>query len=951
MSPIKKTQRSLATWKIAVAVTTAGLAGTAVCAGASDLTQLDFYRDVYPFLKTNCISCHNQTTSKAHLNMETPELMKKGGDSGPGLIPGKGSESPIFLSAAHKGDGEIMPPKGNKQGAKDFTPIELAILQTWIDQGAKASVKPVRQITLKPIPQPIHPIYSVALTKDSRLAACGRANQVFIYDLATRQLLSRLSDDSLSKKDTAQRDIPAHTSMVHSVAFSPDGERMATGSFREVKIWRQEIGKSSARKPSPELGATLSALSADGKQMVSTDTSGSIHLVNTASGAILKTSASLETGLVKSISLSLDSTKVATLSESGILSVWNLQDGKRLARQEGLAGITTLNWNLDAKALITGGDDKIVRIWNLPEIGKVEFEAPKELRGATGAIAAIAGITPDRLLIGSRDGKVRLWSISESRQVREFPITDVISLGVSRDGKQFASGSGDGFVRVWEIETGKKLAELRADLETNKQIAGLEWKQGAQGVELAFQTKMLTRTEAQNKALDELLKKSHEAIASATKALPEKQKALEAATKTKETAQAALTALTATAPVQTDGTAPKADPSLEKQLKEAQDKLAAAEKAENMARAAADASADHIKDAEAEIQHITQAKTKNDEEITNLKATVESAKNAQSKAAADLGALKASLAKTNRRPLSVSFSQDAQTIAAAFDDGNLDCWAIGSAIPVTRLAGDGKITGASVTITPDGSLIRATPEGAISTLNMGSRWVLERVLVSGKDGITFADRINAVRFSPDGKSLAIGGGEPSRSGDISLLDIETGKVTKTWTGLHADAVLSLDFSPDGSKLASGGADRLAKVTDIATGKQTAVLEGHTHHVLGVSFRVDGRVLATSGGDGVVLVWDAIAGERIKKIQGWNKEVTSIQFIGATNQLVTSSGDNLVKIVTEEGADVRVIPNLSDFMQAAATSPNSAVIVAGGEDSVLRVWDGTNGKELVSFKSK
>ncbi|MEI6873407.1 MAG: c-type cytochrome domain-containing protein, partial [Verrucomicrobiota bacterium] len=203
------TNQQVAKLNLLMAAAFVGLSGTALIAAESDLTQLDFYKDVYPSLKTNCIACHNQTTSKAHLNMETPELMAKGGESGPGLIPGKGAESAVFLSAAHKGDGEIMPPKGNKQGAKNFTPVELAILQTWIDQGAKPSVKPVRQITLRPIPAPIRPIYAVALSKDSRFAACGRGNQVFVYDLATRHLLSRLSDDSLQKKDAAPRDVAA----------------------------------------------------------------------------------------------------------------------------------------------------------------------------------------------------------------------------------------------------------------------------------------------------------------------------------------------------------------------------------------------------------------------------------------------------------------------------------------------------------------------------------------------------------------------------------------------------------------------------------------------------------------------------------------------------------------------------------------------------------------------
>ena len=231
-----------------------------------------------------------------------------------------------------------------------------------------------------------------------------------------------------------------------------------------------------------------------------------------------------------------------------------------------------------------------------------------------------------------------------------------------------------------------------------------------------------------------------------------------------------------------------------------------------------------------------------------------------------------------------------------------------------------------------------------------TRWVLERTLGGEKNRALFADRVNAVRFSPDGKTLAAGGGEPSRSGDIILFDVATGKAVKTWKERHSDAVLSLDFSPDGKLLASGGSDKIARVTDIASGKQVNLFEGHTHHVMGVSFRADGRVLATAGADNMVLVWDMIMGERKGKIEGWAKEVTSLQFIGATNRIVTSAGDNLVRVVNDDGTEVRAIAKLPDFMQSAASAPAGDVIIGGGEDSVLRVWDAA-GKELAAFSGR
>ncbi|MEY4484491.1 MAG: hypothetical protein RL693_1943 [Verrucomicrobiota bacterium] len=101
--------------------------------------ELDFYRDVYPFLKSNCISCHNKTTTKGDLDMETPEMMKKGGETGKGIIPGKGAESLIVQASIHTSDLE-MPPKSNKAGAVNLLPAEIEILKTWINQGAKNSV-------------------------------------------------------------------------------------------------------------------------------------------------------------------------------------------------------------------------------------------------------------------------------------------------------------------------------------------------------------------------------------------------------------------------------------------------------------------------------------------------------------------------------------------------------------------------------------------------------------------------------------------------------------------------------------------------------------------------------------------------------------------------------------------------------------------------------------------
>ena len=73
-------------------------------------------------------------------------------------------------------------------------------------------------------------------------------------------------------------------------------------------------------------------------------------------------------------------------------------------------------------------------------------------------------------------------------------------------------------------------------------------------------------------------------------------------------------------------------------------------------------------------------------------------------------------------------------------------------------------------------------------------------------------------------------------------------------------------------------------------------------------------------------------------------------MGASSKIVTSAAEKLVRIVSDDGTEVRAISKLPDFMQSVASASSSPLIIAGGEDGALRVWDGPSGVELAVFQN-
>src|SRR5438270_10336854 len=94
---------------------------------------VDYLRAIKPILAAHCYECHGGKKQRSGLRLDTAAGMRKGGDSGPGIIPGQGRASKLIKAVTGVDDVKPMPPKGPR-----LTAVQINLLRTWIDQGAKA---------------------------------------------------------------------------------------------------------------------------------------------------------------------------------------------------------------------------------------------------------------------------------------------------------------------------------------------------------------------------------------------------------------------------------------------------------------------------------------------------------------------------------------------------------------------------------------------------------------------------------------------------------------------------------------------------------------------------------------------------------------------------------------------------------------------------------------------
>ncbi len=903
---------------------------------ADESSELDFNRDLAPILSKNCVACHNAKKPEGGLNLESYETLLAGGDSGPAVVSSDAAASTLLERV--KSEDAPMPPDDNSVGAKRLAAEEIELLTQWIVAGASApTTAAMRTLQWQPVPQGLQPVYALAASPDGNYLSFGRGSMVTITrqsigetgDVPTQQLIDPAVAQALGDDNPLA---PAtHLDIVQSLAFSADSQRLATGGFRTVKIWRRKTEPTQLLQGlSPATG--LSAISPDGRWIAQTAGEQGIEITDCQSGQshrFLRTHATKVTALA----WMSDSSKLLSSDEAGQMALTHTANYAVEAVAQATPLVCQSLVRIDDAQWLMIDDQQHLHVGTLTMDATAGTTMAARLIAGFEAVVATVVTRPDatRAAIALSDGKVKLVGVPTFDLVKELDTQVTIrSLDINGDASLIAILPHSGPAHVWKTETGELLAKLEQDYTKSQLVRGSDRnviRQKALVERLAAKVPELQKVveqeveatkkvqEARDKAAEALTAKVTE-VATATTGVSEAEQALAAAQTAVAEAMKVVEAKTAELDAKKKTVA-----EMEQQKVAAEQELAKREQALATANDSSQRAAAKIPELEETIA----------QEQTQL-ATLESSH----------AATQAEVVATDQ-PTALAFTQDGTRVVVTHADQRLRIFSTRTASPEANPATASKIV--AMRATQDNSLICLTDSGVVQTWNLNLPWELERTLGNASES-PFSDRITALDFSPDGKLLAVGSGPPSRFGDIKLIDVETGAIARDLGEAHSDTVLSLHFSPDGRQLASGGADKLCRVFDVASGELQRALEGHTHHVLGVAWKDDARTLITASADTSLKVWDVESGTQLRTIAGFSKEIAAVRFVGQSSEFVLASTDGNARLYNaDNGQQVRAFGGASNALYAVAISAENKQVYSGGQTGQIWAWQMEDAKLL------
>lgn len=254
-----------------------------------------------------------------------------------------------------------------------------------------------------------------------------------------------------------------------------------------------------------------------------------------------------------------------------------------------------------------------------------------------------------------------------------------------------------------------------------------------------------------------------------------------------------------------------------------------------------------------------------------------------------------------------------------------------------------------IAFSPDGTMFVTTPGNLAQEQESRSIrfWDAKTYKVRAK--IDSAGRVQKIKFSPDGKSLAvISYIEDSGDGKtiVELWDVQLKKLAavqpakgRSIDGSALNIMSQIDFSPDGSKLATIK-KQTVELWDIKTGELRQTLQGHEKDVTGVWFSPDGRFLVSTGEQqlavdkepvGELVIWNALTGQKIKTLPGY------IYAVFSPDGKLIAGGDGMGQEYSSIDVSTGSVISRSPRIGALRFSRNGKRAASYDDLVVIRTW--------------